>query len=450
MNRKMSSDSYRKVFLAAAVVALSLTTAVGGFAQKSETDHVIEFFQWKVSQDPDDCFNFDRLGSAYIQKARETGDIAYFDLAEKALKKSLALESTHAEAAPATKHLATVYFSEHRFAEARALAQRALELNPDDITPVALLGDAESEMGNYDRAWPEYRRLSAPANSQADNSGILYLQETRASSEALLTGDSRASIDHMQRAVEISMRADLPKESIAWSQYMLGDDFFLIGKFTEARAAYLAALKTYPSYHHALAGLGKVAAAEGHFGEAIEDYQKAIAVIPLPAYAAALGDVYARTGQADEAQKQYDLVETIGRLNAFNQNVYNRELAVFYADHGIHLNDAVALARKEFEVRHDVYTWDALAWTLYRNGEFQEAGDAITSALRLGTKDPSIFFHAGLIDERLGEIAKAKDFLDQAETLNPQFNLLLADQARLALLRLSTESAADANAEVRR
>ena len=441
-----SVEMVRKIVLPIAVALLSLSTMAGRcFAQKSETDRAIQFFQWKVAQDPDDCFNYDRLGTAYIQKARETGDIAYFDLAAKSLEKSLALESTHAEAAPATKHLATVYFSEHRFSEARALALQALDLNPGDITPNALAGDAESEMGNYDRARDFYRRLDNPSNSQAGNEGILYLQETRASSEAFLNGDTQSSIEHMLRGVEISKRAGLSKESIAWSQFMLGENYFLAGELAKARTAYEDALKTYPGYHRALAGAAKVAAAEGRFSEAIDGYQQAIRVIPLPAYAAALGDVYARNGRMEQARKQYDLVEIIGRLTAFNRNVYNRELAVFYADHDIRLNDAVALARKEFEVRHDVYTWDALAWALYKNGQTEEAAQAMNSALRLGTKDASIFYHAGLIYDRMGERSKAIEFLNRVEALNPQFNPLFSEQARQTLQRLSTESTEAAN-----
>ena len=436
----------RKIFIPMfATVLCLILLADRAFAQKNETDHLIQFYQWKVSQDAEDCFNYDRLGSAYIQKGRETGEIAFFDLAAKALEKSLALESTHAEAAPATKHLATVYFSEHRFAEARTLAQRALELNPGDITPYALVGDAESEMGDYDKAWSSYRALQNPSNSQSGNEGVLYLQETRISSEAFLLGDTLSSIDHMQRSVEISKRAGLAKESIAWSQFMVGEDYFLAGDISKARAAYEDALKTYSGYHRALAGLAKIAAAQSDFSAAIKNYQQAINVIPLPAYVASLGDVYARNGQPEEAQKQYDLVEYIGRLTAFNQSVYNRELAVFYADHDIHLNDAVALARKEFEVRHDVYTWDALAWALFRNGQVEEAADAMNSALHLGTKDASLFFHAGLIYDRLGDIGKAKAFLMQAESLNPQFNPLFANLAKETLDRLSDDSTAKAN-----
>ncbi|HVH58899.1 MAG TPA: hypothetical protein VM709_01160, partial [Candidatus Sulfotelmatobacter sp.] len=68
---------------AAAILLLSLASAAAQ-AQQRETDNVIRFFQWKVAQDPDDFFNFDRLGVAFIQKARETGDVTYYNLAAKA------------------------------------------------------------------------------------------------------------------------------------------------------------------------------------------------------------------------------------------------------------------------------------------------------------------------------------------------------------------------------
>ena len=63
-------------------------------------------------------------------------------------------------------------------------------------------------------------------------------------------------------------------------------------------------------------------------------------------------------GRPEQAKKQYDLVEFIGELNAINKVLYNRELALFYADHDMKLKDALTLAQKELEVRHDVYTWD--------------------------------------------------------------------------------------------
>ena len=67
---------------------------------------------------------------------------------------------------------------------------------------------------------------------------------------------------------------------------------------------------------------------------------------------------------------------------------------MFYANHDVHLSEALTLARKEFEVRHDIYTWDALAWALYKNSQPQEAAVAIKEALNLDTRDPLLLFHA--------------------------------------------------------
>jgi len=246
----------------------------------------------------------------------------------------------------------------------------------------------------------------------------------------------------MQQAVQISIDARMAKENIAWSQFTLGEEYFLAGDRARAKSAYESSLQTYPNYHRGFSGLGKVAAAEGRFSDAIDSYKRAIAVIPLPAYVAALGDVYAKSGSAAEAAKQYALVEYIGRLNAFNQTVYNRELAVFYAEHDIHLHESLELARKEFEVRHDIYTWDALAWALYKNGQPQEAGTAMKEALRLGTNDALLFFHAGMIYESLSMHEKARDFLQRALALNPQFHVLYANTAQAALQKLSKDSVA--------
>lgn len=421
---------------AAAILLLSLASAAAQ-AQQRETDNVIRFFQWKVAQDPDDFFNFDRLGVAFIQKARETGDVTYYNLAAKALEKSLGLESTHPAASPATKHLATVYYAEHRFTESLALAQKAIDLNPRDITPYALIGDARSETGEYEKAWAAYRHLQNSEDPQAAISGVQYLEQSRESVESFLRGDTKAAIQHMRRAVGISVESRMAKESIAWSQFTLGENYFQSGDLANAKAAYNGALKTYPDYHRALAGLAKVYSAEGHLSESIELYKKAISVIPLPAYAAALGDVYTKAGKTVEARKQFDLVEYIGRLNAFNQAVYNRELAVFYADHDIHLQQSLELARKEFDVRHDIYTWDALAWALYKNSQPEQASLAIKEALHLETKDALLLFHAGMIYHQLGEDEKAKDYLSRAIAVNPQFHLFYADLARTTLRELS-------------
>jgi tetratricopeptide (TPR) repeat protein len=205
------------------------------------------------------------------------------------------------------------------------------------------------------------------------------------------------------------------------------------GDLDHAAKAYADSLATFPGYHRASAGLAKVRAAQGRFDDAIELYRAAMNVIPMPAYAAALGDVYRRAGNREQAEKQYRLVEYIARLNDINRVVYNRELAMFYADHDLRLDQALELARRELQIRRDVYTWDALAFALYKNGHIDEAARADRNALRMGTRDALLFYHAGMIQARLNDRERAQHYLVLALRTNAQFHVFYADDARRML-----------------
>ena len=192
--------------------------------------------------------------------------------------------------------------------------------------------------------------------------------------------------------------------------------------------------------------MGQIRAAQGRFPEAIGLYKEAVATIPLPLYVAALADVYAAAGDHADAEKQYALVVYIGRLSAINQQVFNRELALFLADHNRQLPEALRLARKELEVRHDVYTSDALAWALLKNAQPEAAREAIEAALRLGTRDPLLDFHAGMIYAALGDTPKATAHLRRALAVNPHFHVLFAAEAESTLARLGAAAPAAATA----
>ncbi len=62
-----------------------------------------------------------------------------------------------------------------------------------------------------------------------------------------------------------------------------------------------------------------------------------------------------------------------------------------------------------------------------------EAQGAMNEALRLGTADAKLFYHAGMIARAAGERASARQFLTRALTLSPQFDPLQASIARSAL-----------------
>ena len=100
-----------------------------------------------------------------------------------------------------------------------------------------------------------------------------------------LRGDPAGSIADLRQAIDAGRATGEPPESIAWAQWQLGAEHFAVGDLQPAEAEYLEALRTYPSYHRALAGLAQVRAAQQRYEEAIDLYRKALGVIPLPEYA---------------------------------------------------------------------------------------------------------------------------------------------------------------------
>ena len=381
-----------------------------------------------VTRSPADATAYAELGAAYFQRARETGDVSDYQLAEQSLTKSLDLVSVDFSADVALGTMASVCMGEHRFTDALSYAQKALSLGTGDVSSFAIVGDAYADMGEYDKAGVAYGRLTPRDMTLSPRAA--YARDSRLSYLKFIAGDTPAAIALMKTAVTEGVEAQLQSENLAWLYYELGEYYTQAGDASSADAAYLAALNTHPGDYRALAALGKLRANNGRYAEAIVLYQKAIAVVPMPIFVAELGDIYARSGNQAEAKKQYALVEYIGLLGHINQVLHNRDLALFYADHDMKLAESLDLAQKELEVRHDVYTWDALAWALYKNGKLTEAAKASEKATQFGTQDPLLLFHAGMIADRLGQPDQARAALKEALQINPRFHLIYANEAQ--------------------
>jgi tetratricopeptide (TPR) repeat protein len=427
----LAPASFSPVVFSPVPAALLLPHATG-------TDRLIKNMQTRVQNNPKDPAAYSALGAAFFQRARETGDVEDFQQAEQALNRSLDLNSADFSAATAYSTMAEVCMGEHRFNDAVTYAQKALSLGSGDLSPFAIVGDANADMGEYERSAIAYSRLDVSGESAANPHNV-YVRDSRTSYLKFVSGDTRGAIRLMQSAVAAGTEARLPAENLAWLYYELGEYESQAGDVSAANSAYLTALTIHPGDYRAMAGLGKLRGSQGRYAEAIKLYQSAVAVVPMPMYVAELGDIYSKAGNGTEAKKQYQLVEYIGLLGHINQVLHNRDLALFYADHDIKLDEALNLAHKEFEVRHDIYTWDALAWAFYKNGKYQDASDAMDHALRPGARDALLLFHAGMISSRLGQSSQAKERLQTALSINPRFHVIYADVARQQLKALNEQ-----------
>ncbi len=406
----------------------------------SETDKRIQTLQERAKLPSADFAVYDELGLAYLQKARETGDFAYFNLAEKSLTKCLSAVPNDFHAADPLVHMALLYMGEHNFTSALSYSQKAIALGAGNLPAFAIEGDAYTDMGKYDDAAAAYNSLRTLGAAVSSPTRLAYMLDSRMAYLSFLHGDAAEADRLLESAIAAGLQTNVPRENLAWLYFELGERYFQEGELTKAAMSYQSGLAADPNHYRSLAGLGKVRAAQGNYDEAIRLYQRSLDIVPFPQYVEELGDVYQRAGKLKEARQEYDLVEYIGHLSTLNQVLANRELALFYADHNVKLPEAVELARKELTVRSDIYTWDALAWALYRNGELKDAGDAMDQALRLKTNDPILLFHAGMINRGLGRDSAAIGYLSQALKLNPHFHVLYDSVAARALAELTNDT----------
>jgi tetratricopeptide (TPR) repeat protein len=425
----MTTIKYLQVFIFA-MAAFFMWDAAPLLAQRSAADNHISYYQQLLKRNPQSATAYHGLGDALIRKARETGDSTYFNRAEEALKKSLDIMPQNAGA---LRHLAYVFYSRHEFTPAAVHARKAVEMNPADADSYGVLGDALLEVGQYLEADAAYKIMIELDKSLYSYSRLAGLKSMR--------GENAGAIDDLERAIAIGKAEKQPAESVAWTEWQLGAEYFAVGDLEKAEASYRRSLANYSNYYRALTGLAQLRAAQQRYDEAITFYKNAIGIIPMPEYIAALGDVYTKVGKLDEARSQYELVEYIGKLSAINRVMYNRELAYFYADHDMKPLEGLELAKRELEYRKDIYAYDVVAWNLFRNSQFEKAAEAINQALKLGTKDAKLFYHAGMIFDRLGDQRKAKDYLGRALATNPYFHVLFADRAVQMLRELENSDA---------
>jgi tetratricopeptide (TPR) repeat protein len=388
----------------------------------TSTDTLIGSLQEKVRENPKDFDSHINLANAYLQKVRETGDPTLYTKTEDLLGEAQKLDDHSPELFATRGRLA---LARHDFAAALQNGTRALALDPESASYHGIVGDAQIELGMYDEAINSYQEMVDRRPDFDSFSRVAYARE--------LYGDPEGSIEAMEFALQAGSGTP---ENVAWAHVQLGNLWFTSGKLVEAQKAYGLSNRTAGAYAPALAGQAKIAAARGDLEQAATFYRQAFNRMPLPEYAIALGDVYAVMGEKVKAEEQYDLVKSMDKLLRANGVDTDLEIALFNADHDIDLQPSLAKARAAYDARPSIHAADALAWTLFKTGNYKEAQKYSSEAIRLGTRDPLKLFHAGMISKALGEKEQAHAYLQQAIDLNPHFSLLYADEAADSLKTL--------------
>jgi tetratricopeptide (TPR) repeat protein len=387
----------------------------------SATQQQVDFLLARVAADPGDGAAQRDLGLALLQRIRETSDPSGYPPAEAALQAARRLLPGDPLVLVG---LGGLRLGRHAFAEALKVGREAVRLTPAIPSARAVVVDALIELGRYREAFKEANGLAAASPDLSTLARLSYARE--------LQGDLRGALTAMRQA---AASPGLAPENTAYVTALVGHLQRLTGDPSGARRSYEQALALVPGHAPSMSGLGHLALGDGDLAAAERAFREASAVVPLPEYVIALGETLEIAGDAEGARRQYELARAEIALFKANGVVVDLELALFEADHG-DASRALELARAAYAETPTVRAADALGWALHRLGRDQEASRMAAEALRLGSRDPLLRFHAGAIEATIGKTTAARADLRMALSIDPGFSATGVAEARRILGRL--------------
>ena len=306
---------------------------------------------------------------------------------------------------------ANLNLKRHRLEAAKADFERLPDWTENPKTR-ALKADIDAQDGKYEEAGRACEDLVRHHRSWDNLARLAYLKA--------ITGDvAGADALYAEAEEEISVKE---MRAYAWIELQRGLLDLNHGRHEQALAHYLRADKAYSGYWMVEEYLAELAGAQRKYEEALTRFERVVSQAPRPELYQALGDLYLFMGKPEQAKPWHDKALE-GYLESVRQGgvLYFHHLAAFYADVREDGPEAIRWARKDLDLRRNFAAYDALAWALYRNGQFAEALEQMNQALATGVRDARLYFHAAMIHLAAGQTDEGRQFLQRAAVINPRY-----------------------------
>jgi len=452
-------NKYASILISVGIVAGGWATYAGFYSSQTPVDgrvpvvHLpfdsevidlqIKSNERAVAVDPYGALGWSMMSTAYMDRSRESDDLATSVKAEIAARKSLALRQLGNVGV--WNKLIQALLQQHRFKDALAECEKASHEGIYSDDTVDLHAETLIELGRYEDAG-----VMISKNPRAFQDGAAKTVLAR----LLDIGGKPEEAVKLYRLVahEVDQNGGMPSSAVAWFHTRLALQLEKGGNHSEAKSEFLTALKMYPRDYKSMAGLAKLAAQDGQWQETIDWGNRSDQIAQMADVRALVGDAYAILGDETKAQEQYARVAAlVGRPSGMNDGLHevapaagthghrlDRQYAIFCADHGRDPEGAYAAAIRDFDARHDVYAYDTLAWVCLKRGNLDESKKAIDIALSHGTRDPMLYYHAGEIYAAAGESDVATNYLQKALQIDPHFDGICAPKAVATLTELKS------------
>lgn len=383
---------------------------LAGAVEWQRTKEKVDELKKKISKESGDIKSRLQIAMIYLSEARITGEHPYYYPAILTILDGvLAMDPKNFEA---TTFKASVKMSQHQFAEAKELAEKARQINPSNAYVYGVLVDANVELGNYEEAVAMSDKMQALKPSLESYSRASYLRE--------IYGNYPSSIEAMKLAVQAGLPGSEPQ---CWSKNTLGHLYETTGQLTEAEEQYAGILAMRPSYAFALAGQARIQKARKEYDKALATLDKAAKIMPEFSFHEQMAEIYALQGNQEKASKKYAEVVKMLDEDARSGHAVDLELCKLYTKSG-QLDSAKVYGLKEYQKRpKNIDVNHALAWVYFNQHDLKQAQQHMQVALRTSSKDPELLQQAGAIELALGNAGQSNRLIAAAKKTNPNFAL---------------------------
>ncbi len=339
--------------------------------------------------------DLERLGRAFVAKARATQDPGFYKLAEACADGIERRQGGHPGGRLLRGH---VLHSLHRFAAAETVA-RALVAERGDFADHGLLGDVLYDKGDPAAALQSYQRM-------LDQKPCLQ-SYARAAQVRWLCGDLDGARELLRLAVGAGSLRD--REALGWALARLASVELQAGHLDAAAA--LCARGAEIDADHVLLALvrARLLMAQGDVAGAAASAARAAERCPLPEHRWLAADLAREKGDLAGATAIEAGLEVTGAADD------PRHFALWLLARGRDPGVALRLAEQELADRGDVFTHDLHAWALFASQRLDAAAAAMTRALALDTGDARLEYHAGAIAAARGDRVVARAHFGRAQ-----------------------------------
>lgn len=356
----------------------------------------IDFWSNKLEKSPEQLTYHLQLAAAYETRFSATARIADLKAAEDLLTSGLARASV--QKTTFMRALARNYISQHRFQEARLLAEEAMTRNDNNLASTYLLYDVMMELGRYDEA-------EALLQKMYTKGGFAYL--IRKAKWEDYKGNLTFAIHRLEEA-KAAVNPSTQKAKAIWLYSNLADFYGHQGSIEQAYEHYRMTLELDPGNWYAYKGLAWIAYAhDDQPALAQQMVHQIMRYNDSPDLHLLLAELYSYQNDEDCATAEAQTFQSTTENPDYGHmyRIPNCELAL----EGEQKEDAIALALAEVQERPTPETYDLLAWAYYQNDKLEEAQGIARQYVWQKTFEPVALAHLQKIfsqDEEIQSFTK--------------------------------------------